>query len=200
MSPESLIPEQHEGVAKEIHHTTEAGSGAEAALLFEAAKQRLLDVTAWSAIADGASAKFLLFDHKGKAIQRSASEGDLVRIDLPGPHRASGNGYDWVALENLKEGEDAQGPWVTLSTRPTADPAANESDTAHFFGAGATGTFIIRQQGTTVTGDHYGRNELPNTAEGGFLDQARALLITTGAYLGLSDVQWSNLIKGFITP
>ena len=53
-------------------------------------------------------------------------------------------------------------------------------------------------KGVRVEASHYGRNEQPNTGEGGIIDKARALLITIGAYLGLSDMQWSNLIKGLL--
>jgi hypothetical protein len=30
------------------------------------------------------------------------------------------------------------------------------------------------------------------------MDKARAAVVTAGAYLGMSDVQWSNLVKGLL--
>jgi hypothetical protein len=199
MNAESYIPRQQEGLAKEVHHVTQAGSEAEAALIFERAKNRLLDVTGWASVADGSSARFLLFDQQGKMLRRMAQQGDLVRIELPAPRRASASGYDWVRLDTVKEGRDEQGPWIVLTTRPAPDPTAEKPDTAHFFSDDATGTFVIRQRGNRVEGKHYGRNEQPNTNDGNLLDKARALMVTTGAYLGLSDMQWSNLVKGLIS-
>jgi hypothetical protein len=197
--PKSLIPEQHTGVAKEVHHEVSASSEAEAALIFARAKERLRSVTRWAHTAEGASAKFMLSDRGGNALTRPAEQGDLVRIDLPAPGRASDSGYDWVVLDTVQEGMDDEGyPWIVLTTRPTTDPTTPGDDTAHFFNEGSTGTFVIRQRGRVVEGSHYGRNELPNT-DGNLIDKARAVMVTAGAYLGLSDVQWSHLVKGLLS-
>ena len=198
--PNSLIPEQHTGVAKEVHHHITATSPEDAAVIFDRARARLLQVNEWAHTADGPSAKFLLCDDGGNAISRAARQGDLVRIDLPAPGRKSDTGFDWVRLDPVAEGLDDDGePWIVLTTRPTADPAAPPAaeDTAHFFSEASTGTFVIRRRGTRVEGSHYGRNELPNTG-GSLLDKARAVMVTIGAYLGLSDVQWNNLVKGLL--
>jgi hypothetical protein len=197
--PNSLIPPQRSGIAKEVHHDITAGSAGEAEAIFRRASARLRQVNEWADTAEGVSAKFLLCDAKGNGISRAAQQGDLVRIDLPGPQRASDSGYDWVVLDRVEEGVDDQGdPWIVLCTRPTTDPTtAENNDTAHFFSDASTGTFVIRRRGLRVEGSHYGRNELPNT-DGSVLDKARAAVVTAGAYLGLSDVQWSNLVKGLL--
>ena len=199
-NPESFIPEQHTGLAKEVRHHVDAASTREADVIFARAKDRLQSVNDWLATAEGSSAKFLLCDSDGRALSRKAKQGDLVRVDLPGPHRSSGSGYDWVVIDRLMEGVDEDGsPWALLTTRPTADPLAkhDNEDTAHFFSRESTGTFVLRQRDKRVEGAHFGRNELPNT-DGAMLDKARAVLVTAGAYLGLSDVQWSNLVKGLL--
>lgn len=198
MKAESLIPPQTEGVARDAHHVAHTETEAEAVALFQRAKSRLLNPATWASIAEGPSAGFLLFDKKGSMLHRSAQEGDYVRIDLPAPGRVSGSGYDWVVLNIIREGEDEDGPWVLLNTRPAPDPTAPEDDTAHFFSEASTGTFLIRQKGTEVTAYHFNRNILPNTSEGNLLDKVRALFVGGGAAAGLSDVQWSNLIKGLI--
>ena len=102
--PESLIPEQHTGISKEVNEHADTASLQEAELLFSKAKARLLDVNNWAKTAEGTSAKFLLCDRDGKALNRTAQQGDLVRVDLPGPHRSSDSGYDWVVLDLLSEG------------------------------------------------------------------------------------------------
>ncbi len=197
--PTSLIPPQKSGIAKEVHHDLTAGSPQEASDIFNRAKTRLRSVNEWAYTAEGVSAKFLLCDAGGNALSRPARQGDIVRIDLPGPHRASDSGYDWVVLDTVEEGADEEGnPWIVLTTRPTTDPTTDKNDdTAHFFSDASTGTFVIRQRGLRVEGSHYGRNELPNT-DGSLMDKARAAVVTAGAYLGMSDVQWSNLVKGLL--
>jgi hypothetical protein len=200
-NPESLIPAQHTGISKEIHEHIQAVSLEEADAIFNKAKARLLEVNTWAHTAEGTSAKFLLCDSAGHALSRAAQQGDLVRIDLPGPHRSSDSGYDWVILDKVAEGIDEHhNPWAVLSTRPGPDPTAEavDDETAHFFSDTSTGTFLIRKRGLRVEGSHYGRNELPNT-DGSVLDTARAMLVTAGAYLGLSDMQWSNLVKGLLS-
>jgi len=199
-NPESLIPGQHTGLAKELRHHVDAASAAEADAIFLRAKDRLRSVNSWAGTAEGTSAKFLLCDSEGNALSRKAQQGDLVRIDLPGPHRSSDSGYDWVVLDTVTEGVDGDGnPWAVLTTRPTSDPLAKQDngETAHFFSDASTGTFVLRKIGMRVECAHFGRNELPNT-DGSLLDKARAVLVTAGAYLGLSDVQWSNLVKGLL--
>jgi hypothetical protein len=198
MNPESLIPQQKEGTARDTRHAARAATEAEAASLFERAKARLLNPATWASVADGPSASFLLYDKQGKMLHRSARQGDYVRVDLPGPGRSSGSGYDWVVLDLIKEGSEEDGPWVIVNTRPAADPTVPEDDTAHFFSENSTGTFLVRQKGTEVVAEHFNRNIQPNTSEGNILDKARALIVGAGAAAGLSDAQWSNLIKGLI--
>jgi hypothetical protein len=198
MTAEELIPHQQEGGEKHSREMRNASSEAQALLLFDRAKTRLLDVNRWHELTQGPSACFVLSDAGGHTLQRLAREGDLVRIDLPGPHRASASGYDWVVLDAVREGEDEEGPWAVLTTRPAPDPAAPEQGAAHFFSDKSTGTFIIRKRGAMVSADHYDRNISANTAGGRLLDKARALLVSAGASLGLSDLQWSKLIKGLL--
>ena len=200
-NPESLIPQQCTGVENETHHHVTADSEAAAEHMFNRAKARLLQVNEWAVTAEGMSAKFLLCDSVGSALSRPAQQGDFVRIDLPGPGRASNTGYDWVVLDPVEVGIDEAGnPWLVVITRPTADPMSNkpdEPDTAHFFSDASAGIFVIRHCGLRVEGSHYGRNEQPNT-DGSFMDKARDLVVAVGAYLGLSQTQWSNLVKGLL--
>lgn len=195
--PEELIPGQYQGVHKENHLTAEFDNAEAAMERFADAKARLLDVNRWKEFATGDSAEFRLCDMAGKVLDRTAQENDIVRISLPGAKRPDGE-YDWVRLVRIVEGTDPEGHrWILLTTKPIADPTVEAASTAHFFDDDSSGTFIIRLNGCKVEGNHYGRNELPNT-EGGLLEKARALIVTIGAYLGMSDLQWRNLVKGLL--
>ncbi len=197
VQPEDLIPEKHKGIHKELHEAAEHGDEQAAAKAFETAKSRLRKVNRWAQVSDGDSATFQLCNGAGKPLERAAEQGDLVRVRIPGANRPDGV-YDWVKLAQVREGVDPEGrPWILLTTQPIADPTEADPDTAHFFDDHSTGTFIIRQSGKRVEAAHYGRNERPNT-EGGLLEKARALVVTIGAFLGMSDVQWRNLVKGFL--
>lgn len=201
MKAESLIPEHQEGIAKKTHESAELTNVSEARQLFMLAKDRLLNVSQWQRIADGASGHFLLTDQNGKPLYRPAQQGDYVRINLPAPGRASENesGYDWVILDIVKEGEDEEGPWIVLNTRPSPDPTKPDNDTSHFFSGKSSGTFVIRHCGKRVEAFHYGRNEQPNKEGENLIDKVRDIAVAIGAFLGLSDVQWSNLLKGFLS-
>jgi hypothetical protein len=68
----------------------------------------------------------------------------------------------------------------------------------HFFEDLATSTFVIERIGNPVTARYYGRNELPNTETSEKKDIIRNAIVATGAAAGLSELQWSALLKAFL--
>lgn len=198
MEAETLIPEQTHGGEKHSHEERSGVTEAGAQQIFVRAVARLRNANAWKDLTQGPSAHFALCDAHGNPVQRSAQEKDLLRIELPGPRRASASGFDYACLETVREGSDEKGPWFVLTTRPAPDPTAPDQGAAHFFSAASTGTFVVRKQGLRVTVDHYDRNIAANTEDGKLLDKARALLVSAGAALGFSDLQWSKLSKGLL--
>ena len=87
---------------------------------------------------------------------------------------------------------------IGLKLRASSNPNNDKTDTAHFFKKEATSTFIIKQEDNVVTASYYGRNEVPNVENVSMLDKVRNTAVATGAAIGLSELQWNALIKGFL--
>ena len=87
---------------------------------------------------------------------------------------------------------------VGLMMAATANPQRKAQNVAHFFREGATSSFIIKRTGPTVTASYHGRNEVPNTEANGMADKLRNAVVAGGAMGGLSKLQWTALIKGFL--
>lgn len=200
MSRKEGVPGQRAGGETNITEKTTAESLGEARKIFEAAKQRLLDVNNWHKLCGIASAVFQLSDHKGNKITGEAGEGDLIQVDIPGPGSAAGEGFDWVRIEAIKDESSGNSDHerFMLRVRPTANPQQQEKGTAHFYTSEATSTYIIERNGTTVTASEYGRNEKPNAAARSFIDKVRNALVGIGGLSGISKLQWKSLVKGLL--
>ena len=132
--------------------------------------------------------------------KRLAQEGDYFRVDIPGPGPSIGGGYDWVRVETIEDLTNPAGEEESfgMKVRPSAAPGGDSGHTAHFFTGDATSTFLVRRIGNKVMATYHGRNELPNTSTGETKDNIRNSVIAMGAFVGLSELQWSTLIKSFL--
>lgn len=196
------IPKQQKGNQVDTQQETVLNSREEAEQLFETAKKRLLDVSRWGEIAKGFSSSFQLTDANGQKVDRPVQQGDRFRISLPAPGPESGNGDDWVQVENIQDEQDenADIQIISIRVRPTADPKNPTSETAHFYTNEATSTFVVKRKGNTVTAEVHGRNEVPNTEATGLWDKVRDVAVAVGSILGLSNQQWKNLTEGLLKP
>lgn len=197
-----LVPRHDEGIQKDLQHHIAAPTREDAEDMFVSAKDRLLDVNAWRVRSGLLSATFALADGHGKPLKRPAHKGDHIKIDIPGPGSATGDGYDWVQIEALEYDDypDLDLETMAMQVRPCSNPAAKSDEhTAHFFGRLATSMFVIERRGVVLTAYYHGRNEVPNT-DAGLIDEVRNMAVAAGAYLGLSDLQWGTLIKGLVEP
>ena len=188
------IPQNSSGVQTNTESETELGSIDEAKELFAKVRQRLLHVNEWHKIAGKLSADFQLTDANGEDVHRAAQKGDHFRIDIPGPGPATGDGYDWVQVENIEDNEDK----LVILVRPATNPKNERTDVAHFFSEEATSSFMVRREGNKIIAGVYGRNEKPNTAAATAVDKARNTAIATGAITGFSKLQWKSLVNGLI--
>jgi hypothetical protein len=197
---QKIVPQQKEGGKKDIEHKVTATDEDDARKLFVIARNRLLDVNHWHDLAGALSAKFILTDHEGSNVSRTAEINDHFKIDLPAPGPAESHGYDWVVIEAIDEKSDSTGPEesIALRVRPTSDPKEKGENVAHFFKDAATSTFVVERKGKEVTAAVYGRNEVPNIETNNLVDKVRNALVGATAILGFSNIQWKGLITGLI--
>jgi hypothetical protein len=195
-----IVPQQEEGARKDIEHTVTAVDENDARKLFMIGRNRLMDINNWREYAKPVSATFKLTDPTGKEVDRTAEKGDLFKIDLPAPGSTEGKGYDWVRIEAIEDKSNGNGndEFVAMRVRPVPNPENKGENVAHFFKDTSTSSFVVERQGTQVTAAVYGRNEIPNTETSNVIDKVRNAVVGVTAILGFSNVQWRNLVKGFI--
>jgi len=189
--PPQTVGSSIDAVEKRIFKTE-----TEAQALFDKASKRLLSVNEWEKYAGISS--FQLIDAHGVRAERTAETGDFIRIDIPGPGTHVGMGYDWVRIEDIKFLSEDEQQVLSVIVRPCHHPMDKEGPTAHFFKDTATSTFVIRKFGLVVTAEEHGRNEVPNTDQGSFLDKSRNFFVGIAAKIGLSYPQWKSLVKGLL--
>lgn len=197
---ETLIPFQTEGKHNDLESKKEYPSAEEARAKFQKSAAKLFDVNGWQVYSHDKLSEFCVVDEKGQRQDRPVQKGDYLRIDLPGPGSSSGDGYDWVRVEQLVEHyADEEYEAAGFTVRAASNPCNADPDTAHFFKASATSTFMVERQGSTIVAEYHGRNEVINTEESrGVADKVRNTLVGAGAKAGLSEVKWQDLINSFI--
>ena len=161
-------------------------------------KERLLQVNNWQYWAGAATARFQLADAQGNDVNRAVQEGDYFKIDIPGPGPVTGDGYDWVQVEQVTENQDNGMQEVVIQVRPASNPNNSRSDVAHFFSEEASSCFIVKRDGTAVSAAVHGRNEKPNTRAETLVDKARNAAVATGAVAAFSKLQWKSLVNGLV--
>ena len=141
---------------------------------------------------------FFLTDAAGALVQRKATGGDHIKIDIPGPGTQAGEGYDWVTIEEIKAEVLDNAEVLSMTARPSANPLTAGEDTAHFLTDEATSTFQVKRIGNTIYAEEHARNEVPNTDTENTLDNIRNTFVGWGAKVGFSYPQWKALVKGFL--
>lgn len=196
---ESELPEQQTGSAMDAVEKIEMRSAEEAKLFFRTVKQRLLNVNAWAEITGIPMSAFCLTDRTGQPVHRNATIGDYLRIDIPGPGTKTGDGFDWVVIEEIKESHVEEGEILTMQVRPAPNPQTPDDHTAHFLKDTATSTFQVKRIGNRVYAEEHARNEVPNTDTGHTLDNVRNMMVGWAAKIGFAYPQWKSLVKGLIS-
>jgi hypothetical protein len=192
------VPAQEIGSKMDAVEKIELHSEAEAIHFFKTVKDRLLDVNRWSDFAGGASSDFYLTDPQGNLVQRKVTDGDHIKIDIPGPGTKTGAGYDWVTIEEIKSQVLDDAEVLSMTARPSANPLSDEEETAHFLTQEATSTFQVKRIGKTIYAEEHGRNEVPNTDLNRPLDNIRNTFVGWGAKIGFSYPQWKALVNGLL--
>jgi hypothetical protein len=196
--PEETIPEHTGGVDVNVEDAVELGSETEAKDFFTLVKSRLVNVNHWKDRAGALSASFQLTDERGQDIDAFPRKGNYFRINIPAPGIVSGEGYDWVLIEEVKEEEEGNRQYVAIRVRPASSPLNTQEDVAHFYTDEATSNFIVKREGTKVTAGVYGRNEKPNIKTDTVIDKVRNAIVGTGAVSAFSKIQWKALVSGLL--
>lgn len=184
-----LVPEQREGRSIDVEESVALNSQEEATAFFEIVAARLLDVNKWSEIAGTISADFKLVDSSRIEMEGAAKEGNLIRIDIPGPGPKAGDGYDWVEIEKIDVVDSGTDRSLSMRVRPTI---------AHFYSPESTSTFTVTLQNNTVTAGIYDRNTKPNTSADNLQDKIRDSAVGAAAVTAFSKLQWKNLAVGLL--
>lgn len=197
---DDVVPNQRVGKKFDTLEEFKAESDTQAKEVFERAVARLLDVNRWGEICGAMSANFTLTDKNGNEKGETVEVGDHFKIDIPGPGPRTGDGYDWVEVEEIEDARNPSGDEerVTVRVRPSPSPDNASPDVAHFFSNNATSSFRVCRIGDTVTAEVHGRNETPNTSTDDNVDKVRNAMVGTGATAGMSFPQWKSLVKGLL--
>lgn len=194
----NIIPENYTGKAVDIAHFRTEESVEKAIRVFSAIKSTFLRPGKWRSVAGKATAEFEIDSLLGK--DGEIKEGDFIKIDIPGPGPSNGEGYDWVRAEKvLKNVIDGADESVFIQLRACPDPHTKGEEVAHFFSNEATSSLILKREGQKILASYHGRNERPNTDSNKIADTVRNAVVAAGAMIGLSEVQWEALIKGFVS-
>ena len=194
MKEQEIIPENVRGIQTNTEANAVLPDEGAAKEFYQVVKNRLLHINQWREVAGKASAEFTLTDKNGVSVDRWAQAGDHIRIDIPGPGTITGEGDDWVHIEEILD----ENEMLVITVRPASNPRNDRKDVAHFFSDEATSNFIIKREGTKVFAAVYGRNERPNTNTEKLVDKIRNAAVATGAISGFAKLQWKALVEGLV--
>jgi len=194
----SIVPDQQTGRAIDAFSTVELENEEDAKAFFGQAKENLRDVNHWKTIAGTISATFQLVDAKGKEVRRKAEKGDHFKIDIPGPGTKTGEGFDWVQIEEVENVSLPDGERFGFRVRPTDNPQNEKKDVAHFYSDESTSSFVVERRNNTVTASVHDRNTKPNTDANKPIDKIRDAIVGAAGVTTFSKIQWKNLTDGLV--
>jgi len=188
-----LIPDQQQGLEKNLEYTVVCDTTEDAEDFFVDAKERLMDINNWNRYGRIEGVVFRLRDSHGKEAHRHARKGDSIRVDIPVNGPGESGGFDWVAIEAIEYDDYPDLGLETFGMRlhPSLNPMnAQAGNGAYAPGDNATGTFVILRRGNKLISTYHGRN-----------DHRQAETNMGGrAWPGLTDMQWASLISGIAEP
>lgn len=192
-----LIPKQEIGSRMDVVSANSFTTTEEAIVFYAIAKKRLAAVSNWAKICGTDATTFQLLNALGTA-PAELGEGNLIKIDIPGPGTGVGGGYDWVRIEKIENGDLLNEQYFGFRVRPCVNPEKPLAGIAHFFKESASSTFLVRLAQNTVYAEMHGRNEVPNTIETDFIDGVRNMVVGYTAKIGFSYPQWKLLVDGLV--
>jgi hypothetical protein len=197
-----IIPKQIIGTQTGATSKLKMDTRHAALLLFQAACKRLLDINNWQKLCGGTGAEFTLTDKNGEPLHGANPEiGNLIRIKLPAPSNKEGDGFDWVRIEEFEDERTlvSDSEVFGFRVRPVENPKNKTGNSAHFYTADATSTFLIIRYSHTVYALERGKNEVPNDSDS-WTTKIRNKLVAIAAMMGFSKPQWQKLVDGLLVP
>ena len=194
--PEHKIPNKSDNLQRIV---CESSSLAKKKYL--SACKKLMQINNWGKIGETIlKTEFSLCDENGLDVKRLPQINDFIKINLAGPGSKSGDGFDWVQIEEIITKNDSDDiEFNSIKVRPAGCPLNESTCIAHFFDAAATSTFIVSKKQNEVTAEIHGRNEEPNKSTAHLADNVRNILVATAAAAMFSDVQWKKLCICFLS-
>lgn len=195
-----LVPEQLTGDETGACEMVKEPSVKEAKELFRQAKERYQDLNNWDKYSGPLSGKFQLCDSNGKEVVRKPQKGDMIKIALPAPGPASGEGFDWVEIEAVEEFNDEEADVETFGfrARPAPSPETSSDKVAHFYSDITSSTFILKREGNKISAAEVGKNVVINNEDVNLVDKVRNTVVGGTAKAGVAKLQWQSLMKGIL--
>lgn len=193
-----IVPEQQSGKAIDAESSIDLAATEDATSFFEQVKDRLQNVNQWKEVAGTLSATFQLVDANGMEVKRKAQKGDYFKIDIPGPGTESGEGYDWVQIEEVESTSAPDSERFAFRVRPTDNPQNRKQDVAHFYSRDSTSSFVVERNRNKITASVHDRNTKPNTEATTAIDKIRDAVVGAAGVISFSKIQWKNLTDGLV--
>lgn len=189
------VPGQHSGKQMDLKASRSFKSAEKTLDLYHTVRHRLLHPDSWDEITRVPGTEFKLVDSSGRQLQRGLREGDYLRINIPGPGSPSGEGYDWVQVDNVTEEASGKEAMISVTLRPAPNPKNDDPEVAHFFTGLASSTLSAEARNREVITRYSGRNEHINEKNENLSDKIRNIIVGMLAKAGASKVQWQQLIE-----
>ena len=199
MNKKNIVPKQRTGKAIDAKGSLTLQDENEAQSFFGTVKNRLQNVNGWADLAGNLSAVFQLVSADGTEAYRNLQKGDYFKIDIPGPGSKTGEGYDWVQIEDVENKSSSNSESFSFRVRPTENPQNKNKDVAHFYSQDSTSTFTVSRNGRIISAVIQDRNTKPNKSANSPLDKIRDVIVGTAGVLSFSKIQWKNLIDGLLS-
>lgn len=194
------IPEQQEGSEMDVAEHILFSEEASAKECYTVARKRLLKISGWDQLCGFVPDTFTLTDASGKELNRTAIEGDYIRINISGPETRNRDGSDWLKIELVQEETFPATEMITIRTRPSANPLPTDQESARFFKDKATFIFKVIRKDKKVYAEVYGRNESPASDTPILINNIRNVLAGWSAGIGFSYPQWKSLVTALLKP
>lgn len=195
-----LVAEQLEGLEKDINQSILTDTIEDAEDFFVDAKERLLDVNNWKRYGGAGMPEFSLSDHHGYALKRRAHKGDYIKITPFNNPDFDADALIWVAIEAIEYDDypDLNAESFAIRVRQSMPPVYNSNRSLDIHAnQSATSTLVIERTGKKLAANYHSRNDMAEMAVGMYVDE-QSIKSNTSTWLGISDVQCTNLLKGFI--